>query len=90
MIANVADVMQYVFLIFSPFCLGYGSQTITHNEFVYQLKRKFLGRGVVVERVDVWSFSDGIAWHLVALAVHGVVWFVVNLVLESVSLRKTE
>ena len=83
--------MKYVFLIFSPYCMAQGSIEVTHNEFVYQLKRKYLGDGVTyVERYDVWSFSDGIGWHLLALAVHGVVFYSINIVIETINCSKTE
>ncbi|XP_041364383.1 uncharacterized protein LOC121379797 [Gigantopelta aegis] len=71
-------VLRYVFLIFPQYCLGQGLIDLNTNYFTYKLFIRF-GENVYK---DPFTF-DLIGWKLVAMAIQGVVFFILNLIIEN-------
>ncbi|ESO87425.1 hypothetical protein LOTGIDRAFT_127778, partial [Lottia gigantea] len=73
----VTEVLQYVFLIFPQYSLCQGLIDLSTNHFKYKV---FIRYGDDVY-VDPFSF-DLLAWNLIALAIQGVVFFCITVVIE--------
>ena len=70
--------LSKIFLIFPQFCLGNGLVLLSQNQLVADVYQRF--------DIDkyAWPFSfDMIGWHLVAMGVEGVVFFLVTLITDS-------
>ncbi|CAH1795290.1 unnamed protein product [Owenia fusiformis] len=77
MIKAAYEVMQYVLLIFPQYCLGAGLVDLTKNQLIADIFIRF----DTDRYVNPFSF-DMIGWHLVALGIEGLVFFIINLLIE--------